>query len=163
MIMPHLQYSILNWGHKNSRLHKLQKRGVRIITNSRYNAHTEVIFKRLNLLKLPDIFNISILKFYYKYENNTIPEYFKSSNFIAKSSHNYSTRQRTTRNPLMRTSSAQQSLRYLSSNLIRSTSENILQKVHTHSYHGFAWYMKRKTIGNYKEGCEIPNCYICNR
>ena len=28
MIMPHLQYSILNWGHKSSRLHKLQKQGV---------------------------------------------------------------------------------------------------------------------------------------
>ena len=36
MVMPHLQYSILNWGHKHSRLHKLQKRAIRIITNTKY-------------------------------------------------------------------------------------------------------------------------------
>ena len=164
MIMPHLQYSILNWGHKSSRLHKLQKRGIRTVTNSKYNAHTEGIFKRLNLLKLPDIYKNSILKFYYKYENNTVPDYFKATSFITKPSHDYSTRQRDTlRNPATHTSHAQQSLRFILSRLIRSTPEHVLQKIHTHSFPGFIWYIKRITIENYQLECQKPDCYICNQ
>ena len=160
--MPHLQYSIINWGHKSSRLHKLQKRGVRTVTNSKYNAHTEGIFKRLNLLKLPDIYRNSILKFYYKYEHNKVPDYFKSTNFITIQSHEYSTRQRgSVRNPVTRTSHAQQSLRFILSNLIQSTPAHTLQKVYTHSLQGFASYIKRTTIANYQLECSIPNCYIC--
>ena len=163
MIMPHLQYSILNWGHKSSRLHKLQKQGVRTVTNSKYRAHTEGHFKRLNLLKLPDIYKNSILKFYYKYEHDTVPEYFKSTNFITKPSHEYSTRQRgPLRNPLAHTSCAQQSLRFNLSNLIRSTPEQTLEKIYTHSLQGFNWYIKRTTIANYQLECSIPECYICN-
>ena len=52
LILPHLTYGILIWGSNISRLFKLQKRAVRTITNSSYNAHTEPIFKSLNLLKI---------------------------------------------------------------------------------------------------------------
>ena len=163
MFMPHLQYSILNWGHKYSRLHKLQKRALRIITNSKYNAHTEPLFKNLNVLKLPDIYKSSVLKFYFKYENNTIPDFFKQTNFICTAVHTYATRgAETIRIPGMRTACAQQSLRYLLPKYILSTPHNILQKVHTHSFNGFAWYVKKLTIENYVAECRIPNCYICN-
>ena len=40
LILPHLQYSILAWGFYADRLFKLQKRAMRIITNSKYHAHT---------------------------------------------------------------------------------------------------------------------------
>ena len=43
MILPHLQYSILSWGFKTGCLDKLQKRAVRIISNSKYNSHTDPI------------------------------------------------------------------------------------------------------------------------
>ena len=46
LVLPHLQYSILTWGFKASRLEKLQKRALRIITRSKYNAHTEPLFKK---------------------------------------------------------------------------------------------------------------------
>ena len=105
----------------------------------------------------------SILKFYYKYEHDTVPEYFKSTNFITKPSHEYSTRQRgPLRNPLAHTSCAQQSLRFNLSNLIRSTPEQTLEKIYTHSLQGFNWYIKRTTIANYQLECSIPECYICN-
>ena len=144
-------------------LQKLQKQGVRTVTNSKYRAHTEGHFKRLNLLKLPDIYKNSILKFYYKYEHDTVPEYFKSTNFITKPSHEYSTRQRgPLRNPLAHTSWSQQSLRFNLSNLIRSTPEQTLEKIYTHSLQGFNWYIKRTTIANYQLECSIPECYICN-
>ena len=50
LILPHLQYSILAWGFKMGRLEKLQKRAVRIISCSKYNSHTDPLFKNLNLL-----------------------------------------------------------------------------------------------------------------
>ena len=57
MILPYLSYGILAWGASSARLRlfSLQKKAIRLITNSRLNAHTEPLFKALNLLKLKDI------------------------------------------------------------------------------------------------------------
>ena len=63
LIQPHLNYSILLWGFKTKRISKLQKWAVRAITCSRYNAHTDPLFKRLNLIKVDDIYKLSLLKF----------------------------------------------------------------------------------------------------
>ena len=48
---------------------------------ARYNAHTEPLFKTLNLLKINDIFTLSQLKFYHKFINNKLPKYFDSLTF----------------------------------------------------------------------------------
>ena len=56
LIVPHLNYSILLWGFNSNRMSKLQKKAIRIITCGKYNSHTEPMFKRLNLLKVDDIF-----------------------------------------------------------------------------------------------------------
>ena len=56
LILPHLPYSVLSWGFKMDRLDKHQKCAVRIISNSRYNSHTDPLFKKLNLLKLKNLF-----------------------------------------------------------------------------------------------------------
>ena len=42
-----------------SRLDKLQKRAVRIITCSKYNSYTEPLCRKLNLLKINDLLVIS--------------------------------------------------------------------------------------------------------
>ena len=55
---------------------KLQKKVVRLISNSNYIAHTKPIYKNLRLLKLTDMFPIAVWKFYYKLMNNQLPEYF---------------------------------------------------------------------------------------
>ena len=59
MILPYLNYCNLVWGsaYKSNlqRIAILQKRVIRIVDKSYYNAHTEPIFKKLNLLKFQDI------------------------------------------------------------------------------------------------------------
>ena len=55
----------------------LQKKVVRIITNSNYLAHSEPIFKTLNLLKLEDIIKVGMITFYYQPENKNLPFIFK--------------------------------------------------------------------------------------
>ena len=42
LILPHLICGILAWGRHPNAIHKIQKRAIRIIAASKYNAHTEV-------------------------------------------------------------------------------------------------------------------------
>ena len=70
--MPHLNYSLLTWGSsikEKHPLHLLQKKALRVITNNDYIAHTEPIYKELKILKLNDMFAVSVWKFYYKLMN----------------------------------------------------------------------------------------------
>ena len=77
--MPHFHYCPLVWGSNfkdGHKLHLLQKKAVRIISNSHYIAHTEPICKRLHMLKISDMFRVAIWKFDYKLMNNKLPSYF---------------------------------------------------------------------------------------
>ena len=68
LILLHFNYSILVWWFKSSWISKLQKRAVRMVSCGKNYAHTEPLFKSLNLLKFEDIFKDKSLKFYCKYQ-----------------------------------------------------------------------------------------------
>ena len=79
LIMPHFNYCHLVWGcniHEGHKLHLLQKKALRIITNSHCIAHSEPLCKRLRVVKVIDMFEITLWKFYYKFMNNMLPPYF---------------------------------------------------------------------------------------
>ena len=76
--MAHINYGLLVWGVDTDIIFKLQKKAVRIITGTYYIAHSEPIFKSLELLKIYDIYKLNILKFYYKLTNYCLPEYFNN-------------------------------------------------------------------------------------
>ena len=78
LILSDLQFGITCWGFECNRLVKLQKHALRIMTNSKYNAHTEPLFKDFKLLKLDGIFDIQCIKCFDKFTNNTLPKYFHS-------------------------------------------------------------------------------------
>ena len=95
LIQPHLNFGVLLWGKKVKRIKKLQKWALRSITSSKYNAHTEPLFIDLKLLKIEDIYRLSLLKFYFKYKNNLLPNAFCGMfDTIPPTQHNYSTRPR---------------------------------------------------------------------
>ena len=94
LILSHLQFGITNWGFEWDRISKLQKRALRIMTNSRYNAHTEPLFKQLHLLKVKDIFDVQCLKFWYKFVNNELPNYFRNMFTYNHELHDFETRNR---------------------------------------------------------------------
>ena len=56
IILPHINYGTLAWGYQTQRIFILQKKAVRIIMLSKYNAHTAPIYKELKLLKVSDIY-----------------------------------------------------------------------------------------------------------
>ena len=49
LIVHHISYCVLCWGSQTNTIHLLQKRAIRNINNANYRAHSEPIFKSLNL------------------------------------------------------------------------------------------------------------------
>ena len=83
LVIPHLNYGILTWGFNLDRILKIQKKTVRSITPSKYNAHTEPIFKALKLLKINVIFKCQTLKFCYKLINGNLSVYFNHGDWYS--------------------------------------------------------------------------------
>ncbi len=91
IILFHINYSILAWCYRCEQITKLLKLIVRILNISKYNAHTEPIFKTLRLLKVNDILKLQEPKFHYQYKNNLLPHYLQ--NLLFKPNiHSYATR-----------------------------------------------------------------------
>ena len=119
--MPHLSYVILAWGTCSKSVYKLQKKAVRVITNSHFIAHTEPLFKKLSILKLDDIFKLQVLKFYFNYRHNSVPIYFQLEKLSTTKT---------------RTKIADLSLRHITCSVVNDTSSSIIDKIYTHSYQG---------------------------
>ena len=73
LVVPHITYGLILWGHKIKRINKLQKWAIRTIVNAKYNEHTEPIMKKLKILKVKDIFTLTAIKIFHKYKNNKLP------------------------------------------------------------------------------------------
>ncbi len=113
-----------------------QKKILHIICMSKYDARTEPLFKSLNLLKVSDILQLQLLKFYYKYKNRTLPYYLAQLPFITQADfHDHSTRaQNQLRTNKPNHEHARYSIRYQIPKVINSTPMEILTSfVHKHS------------------------------
>ncbi len=92
LVLPHLNFGILIWGFKCEKVTKLQKRVIRILSLSKYNPHSEPLFKKHKLLNIGDILKLQERKFYYKYKNSKLPHYLQSLPFQPNSNtHDYAT------------------------------------------------------------------------
>ena len=163
LILPHLNYGILAWGHQAKQLNLIQKRAVRILTASKYNSHTEPLFKQTNILKVSDICTLNEIKFYYKLINKQLPQYSNSFTFEANSDiHGYNTRSRNKLHiPKTNHNFARNNLRYRVIQTLNKLPDNVIRKMYTHSIYGLASYAKKYFISNYKTECTIENCYTC--
>ena len=96
MILPDLNYCIILWGGCASYLFNkvfvLQKKVVRITTNSSYNAHTDKLFVKLNILKLEHIYELSVTSFMFLYMKNALPSCFNNYFVSNKTINTYTTR-----------------------------------------------------------------------
>ena len=143
-----------------------RKKTIRIICKAKYNAHTDKLFKSLNLLKVDDIFKLQCLKFYYRLRKNTLPLYF-SSNF--RFTRNADVHDRQTRHgnvfrlERVNRMTTRQSIRHHLPNLLNNTSEMIINSMNTISLLSFKKKAKNLYTSEYSEECNKPNCYICNR
>ena len=97
LINPYFEYCNIIWAISSSGvlddLFRLQKRAIRLVTNSVYKAHTAPLFLKLNVLKVYQINHIQVASFMYRVKNKLLPQYFNDM-FISNSSvHGCYTRQ----------------------------------------------------------------------
>ena len=99
LAFPYFIYCNVTWAANYDtcldKVVKIQKKLVRIISNSSFNAHTDPIFKDLNFLKFSHINKYMTGIFMFKIINNIMPPIFQNIFTHVFNIHNYSTRQST--------------------------------------------------------------------
>ena len=165
LILSQLHYGILCWGFYGKKLFKMQKKAVRVIAHEKYNAHTDPIFKKYKLLKLDDIFKLQCLKFYYRYRNGNIPEYFlKNCHFTQCSEvHDYNLRNQLFRQAEVNRHTTRKNLRHFIPTLINETPRNILQIISSYSLDSVKKHIKAMYLDQYETQCTKVQCYVCSR
>ena len=96
LILSHLQYCTLLWANSyRSHLHKLrllQKKAIRIISNTDYLAHSSKLFLNLKLLKLDDLMKFQLGTFMYKLKYNKLPNVIPHMFVTNENIHSHNTR-----------------------------------------------------------------------
>ena len=139
----------------------IQKRAIRVITNSKYYAHTTPLFKRMFLLKLPNMYDYQVLNLHYKIENNLAPQFY--SNFCI---HNWNVHDHNTRgrNNLRPTGRKSDWLRHYLPNLVLTTPTNILDLIHSsETIKPYKRQIKVHYINQYNPNCTRDVCLPCGR
>ena len=145
-LQHHLNYGILTWGLNSDRILQIQNIAVRSIVLSKYNAHTEPIFKTLKLLKIKDILRYQTLKFCYILINGNLLAYSNHGDWYSLISniHCYNTRRQnklfTYRKKIINLRKT--CLCHEVVITLNNTPLSILNKIHTHPINGFSFYLK---------------------
>ena len=168
LITPHLNYGLLLWGNRRSRVNVLQKKAIRVVNFSPYISHSEPIFKNLKLLNMDDLFTLKKFKFLHKLAHNTLPTYFNSyRQFFIKKTTAYNLRNHALPLPRVNHVFAEKSLVYELVKLHNDTTYDslIFRKIeeNSHSLLGFSKYVTKSLLEKYSVECIIGNCYVCNR
>ncbi len=139
LILPHITYGIMVWGYQGNRLNTIQKIAIRIITSSRYNSHTEPLFRQLNMLKLEDLLKLQQLKFYFKFNEGSLPVYLQNWDITTREFaciHTFK----------LKHEFAKKCLKCNLPKLINDTHETVKDRINTHSLQGFINYGKNDMI-----------------
>ena len=162
LILSHLQFGITCWGFEWNRIFKLQKRALRKMTNSKYNAHTESLFKELKMLTVSDIFDVQCMKFWCKFVNKSLPEYFGTIFTFNNELHQIETRGQNQLHLFStRAISACNVLRHRIPELLQKYPRVTTQRINTHSIESFVTLLKAYIFGSYSDECTDINCYSC--
>ena len=82
LIHCHLVYANIIWSSTKESFYKSvflkQKSAIRIISSASYNAHTEPLFKQLNVLPLPKLCLFFKLQFFQQFKQGFLPEALKN-------------------------------------------------------------------------------------
>ena len=114
LILPYINYGIIAWGcaiqTQLNRILLLQKKALRIIFQTQFRSHTDILFFENNILKVKDIYVFQLGQFMFKLSKDDLPAIFSDMFCKNASVHNYPTRQRNCYHlPLTRTLFAQNS------------------------------------------------------
>ena len=131
LVYPYLFYCNLVWAptYRTNliRLEILQKRVIRTIAKTTFDAHTDPIFQNLGILKFHDIYLIQLGLFMYSYQNHTLPLKFHCKFTLQSQIHSYNTRNSCKfRLPFCRTRTKQFSVFYQGPKFYNTLNTNII-------------------------------------
>lgn len=82
LIHCHLVYANIIWSSVKTSTYKnlftLQKKAIRLVTSSKYNSHSEPLFKITNVLPLADLINYFRLQFFQNFKQGFVPTSLKT-------------------------------------------------------------------------------------
>ena len=162
-LIKHILYGLKCWGFNKKIILKLQKKAMRIICSTGYLSRSELLFKKLNVLKIDGMFKLQLLTFWFDLINNNLPANFiNMSSLLQPVIYHHSIRQK--RNYLVARVKhvfAQKCMRFWIPDISNKSSSLITDKIKTHSRKGFSVYLKCFLVNAYSSICLIPSCYIC--
>ena len=82
LILPYISYCNIIWANSKSNVDTillLQKKAMRLCTDSSYRDHTNPLFSKLKTLKVDDIYILQIALFMIRLQNGLLPSYFPHS------------------------------------------------------------------------------------
>ena len=130
IILPFFSYCCIVWGntydHNIKPLQRMQKKVIRLITFSEFNAHTSPFFFQLKLLKLQDHIKLQTLYFMHQFFIGKLPKIFDSFFIKTSDKHNVNTRFATRTTfyvPKIRTNYGKFNIRYNGPTLWNETDE----------------------------------------
>ena len=98
LVLPYLQYCTITWANvgvtKLDPIHKLQKKALRICSNSPFLAPSQPIFFRLKTLTIYELFRFKIANLMFYVNNNLAPVNISKLFRHNKDVHQYNTRSR---------------------------------------------------------------------
>ena len=166
LCLSHITYAIPVWGAAPmstiDRLHKLNKKGIRHICNSKYNAHTEPLFKKEKLLKLHDLYTLQCVKIMHRKIHGALHGYHSSK--LISNIHITKTFTRKkddiniepNRNSLFKINSINYKIGTSWNNLSLDVRKYAVKSVRT-----FTQQVKQSYLSNYSYACDIEHCNIC--
>ena len=100
------------------------------------------------------------LVFFYKYRQGVLPVYLLNWNIIPNYNiHSHATNIHTS---MTKHEFAKKCLKHNLPHTINDTPELVLEKIITHSLHGFEYYLKTSLMQRYHNACTILyDCYVC--
>ena len=163
LILPHITYAITSWGNmKNKemdRLEKLQKKAIRFVNKSKYNSHTDPLFKQSKLLKLQDIYNIECIKIYLRHKAQILSPYLSNQLATNAEIHTHHTRQDQDIHNTPITSTLEEQL---VNSKIAAAWNKLPHNIKTLGSPSTDT-LKNHFISKYKDSCNIINCPNCKR
>jgi hypothetical protein len=166
LIESQLNYGILSYGNSSKkarkRLQLIQKRAIRILSKSKYNSHTDPLFKMMHILKIDDIFKLNCCKFYWKKLHNQLPQFHHS---LLLTNDEYNRNRQTRQTNDIHTLPVSNKLGQQSLNFTISTTWNALpphiKSKSSMSLECLTDHVKNYLLSFYESQCSKPNCFVC--
>ena len=143
-----------------NRLTILQKRAIRCVFNSKYNCHTDPLFKAAKVLKLEDLYVNQCLIYYWKSKLNLLPT--NLTKIILKPCSHHATRNELNVLPLINLEVGRQMFLYKIVSVLQNQPTHIKMLYHNRSVGHAKRKLKLYLLSTYNINCNIVNCFSCS-